>query len=45
MTKIDRQTKLEVVELLRQLRTTKSATESRKITEELKRKVAEATRA
>jgi hypothetical protein len=45
MAKIDNQTKLEFAELLRQLRTTKSATESRKIVAEMKRKVAEATKA
>jgi hypothetical protein len=42
---IDNQTKLEFAELLRQLRTTKSAAESRKIVAEMKRKVAEATKA
>jgi hypothetical protein len=42
MPKVSKQTKLEVAQLLRQLRSTKSVQESRRIADEIEKKVAEA---
>lgn len=44
MAKVDTKTKKEVVDLLRQIRTTKSAKESARIADKLKEKVAAATK-
>jgi hypothetical protein len=43
MAKVDKQTKTEVAQLLRKLSTTKSATESRRLAEEIEKKVLAAT--